>query len=194
MFSAGSINFLNHVVKKYIMAIKVAIGSTNPVKIKATEKVMKRIYGDVIVISVEIISKVSHTPLTDEDCVEGAIYRAKEAIKKAEADLGIGLEGGVAKRAGRYFLVGWCAVVDSEGDTALGCGGGIELPEIVIKEVFNGKELGEVINEITGINETKRKMGAIGILTKGLTNRQESWEVTIVHAMARKLSAELYIR
>jgi inosine/xanthosine triphosphatase len=120
------------------------------------------------------------------------IYRAKEAIRKAEADLGVGLEGGVAKRAGRYFLTGWCAVVDVGGDIALGCGGGIELPEVIVREVLSGKELGDVMDEVTGISGTKRKMGAVGILTNGLTSRQESWEFTLLYAMARKLSAELY--
>lgn len=175
------------------MAMKVAVGSTNPVKVKATENVMKRIYGDVEVIPLDVASKVSHTPLTDDECAEGAIYRAEEAIRRTEADFGVGLEGGVAKRVDKYFLVGWCAVVDSIGDMALGCGGGIELPDIVVKEVLNGKELGKVMDEIMGLNETKRKMGAVGILTNGLTNRQESWEVTIIHAMARRLRTDLYI-
>jgi inosine/xanthosine triphosphatase len=174
------------------MVFKVAVGSTNPVKVKAAENVMRRIYGNVEIISVDVASNVSHTPLTDEECAEGAIYRAKEAIRKAEADLGVGLEGGVAKRAGRYFLTGWCAVVDVGGDMALGCGGGIELPEVIVREVLSGKELGDVMDEVTGISGTKRKMGAVGILTNGLTSRQESWEFTLLYAMARKLSAELY--
>jgi len=175
------------------MVIKVAVGSTNPVKIKATENIMRRIYGNVEIIPVDVASKVSHTPLTDEECVEGAIYRAKEAIVKAEADLGVGLEGGVARRAGRYFLTGWCAVAGVEGEVALGCGGGIELPEVIVKKVLSGKELGDVIDEITGISGTKRKMGAIGVLTNGLTNRQESWELTLLYAMARKLHPDLYV-
>jgi len=88
---------------------------------------MRRIYGYVEIVPIDVASKVSHTPLTDEECAEGAIYRAKEAIRKAEADLGIGFEGGVAKRAGRYFLISWCVVVNVGGVVALGCGGGIEL-------------------------------------------------------------------
>ena len=172
--------------------MKIAIGSTNPVKVKATENVMKKIYGDVEIIPVEITSGVSHTPLTDEECVKGAHHRAKEAMKNTEADLAIGMEGGIAKRVGRYFLIGWCVVVDKNGDVAIGHGGGIELPEIVVKKVLEGKELGPVMDEITGIHDVKRKMGAIGILTNGLSNRQEAWEEALTYAMAKKLKPELY--
>lgn len=172
--------------------MKIAIGSTNPVKIKATENVIKRIYGDFEIIPIEIETKVSHTPLTDDECVEGALYRANEAIKKTNADLGIGMEGGIAKRIDKHFLVGWCVVIDKNGDVALGHGGGIEVPESVMKKVLEGKELGTVMDEITGMDETKRKMGASGILTKGLTNRQEAWEEILIHTMAKKLNPELY--
>jgi non-canonical (house-cleaning) NTP pyrophosphatase len=61
-----------------------------------------------------------------------------------------------------------------------------------VEKVLGGKELGDVIDEITGINGTKRKMGAIGILTNGFTNRQESWELALLYAMARKLRPDLY--
>jgi len=36
-------------------------------------------------------------------------------------------------------------------------------------------------------------MGAVGVLTNGLTNRQESWEFALLYAMARKLHPDLYI-
>jgi len=172
--------------------MKIAIASKNPIKIRATEIVMKKIYDDFEIIPIQIESNVSHTPLTDGECLEGAMHRAKEAIKKTNADLGIGMEGGIAKRVSKHFLVGWCAVVDKNGDVAVGHGGGIEVPEIIVKKILEGKELGDVMDEITGIDSTKRKIGASGILTRGLINRQKAWEEILIHAMAKKLSPELY--
>jgi len=173
--------------------MKIAIGSTNPVKVKATENVMKKIYGDNMeIIPIEIASRVSHTPLTDEECVNGAHHRAKEAIKNIDADLAIGMEGGIAKRLDKYFLIGWCVVIDKNGDVAVGHGGGIELPQAIVERILKGEELGTVMDNITDINETKKKMGASGILTNGLTNRQEAWEGILIHAMAKRLKPELY--
>jgi non-canonical (house-cleaning) NTP pyrophosphatase len=36
---------------------------------------MRRIYGNVEIISVDVASNVSHTPLTDEECAEGADFK-----------------------------------------------------------------------------------------------------------------------
>ncbi|MGC8577804.1 MAG: inosine/xanthosine triphosphatase [Thermoproteota archaeon] len=172
--------------------MKVAVGSTNPLKVRAVKNVMKKIYGDVEVIPIRVPSKVSHTPLTDEECVKGAINRAKAAIEKTNADLGIGLEGGVIRRVGRYFVTGWCAVVDRNGEVALGYSGGVELPEKVVRAVLEGRELGDVMDEFVGIRNVKKKMGAIGILTNGLSNRRKATEEVIIYAMAKRLRPELY--
>ncbi|MEM4229289.1 MAG: DUF84 family protein [Thermoproteota archaeon] len=48
------------------------------------------------------------------------------------------------------------------------------------------------MDNIIGIKETKRKMGAVGILTNGMVDRQEAWEKTLIYAMTRKLKPELY--
>ncbi|MBO3842125.1 MAG: inosine/xanthosine triphosphatase [Candidatus Brockarchaeota archaeon] len=172
--------------------IRIAIGSKNPVKVKAVENVMRKIYGDVEIISFGVPTDVSHTPLSDEECMKGAIKRAKDAIELAKADLGVGMEGGIVKRLDRYFLTGWCVVIDKNGELAIGHGGGIELPKKIVEKVFGGEELGNVMDKILGIKETKRKMGAVGILTDGMIDRQEAWEKTLIYAMARKLKPELY--
>ena len=120
------------------------------------------------------------------------IWRAKAAIEKTNADLGIGLEGGVIRRAGRYFVTGWCAVVDRNGEVALGYSGGVELPEKVVRAVLEGRELGDVMDEFVGIRNVKKKMGAIGILTNGLSNRRKATEEVIIYAMAKRFRPELY--
>lgn len=172
--------------------MRVAVGSVNPLKVKAVKSVMRKIYGDVEVIPLHVLPKVSKTPLTDEECVKGAIYRAKEAIKNADADLGVGIEGGIVNRVSRYFVTGWCAIVDKSGGVALGYSGGVELPEKVVEEVLRGEELGAVMDRLVGVGSIKRKMGAIGILTRGLFSRQKAIEETLICAMARKLKPELY--
>lgn len=172
--------------------MKIAIGSTNPVKINAVKNVMKKIFEEVEVVSGDVETGVSHTPLNDEETIKGAINRAREALKKTGADLGVGMEGGINKVMERYFLSGWCAIVDKNNNVSLGGGSTLELPNHVIQGVLEGKELGNVMDELTGIENTKQKMGAIGIFTNDLMNRQEAWETFVTYAMSRKLKPELY--
>ncbi len=173
--------------------MKIAIGSTNPVKVKAARNVMKKIYGNNIeIIPIKVESGVSHTPIGEDEIVKGAINRAIQAIKKINADLGIGMEGGIVKKFNRYFLTGWCAIVDNKGNYWLSSSVYMQLPNKVVEEVLKGKELGIVIDELTGLKDTKKKIGAIGIFTKNLMNREKAWEIAIIYAMVKKLNPKFY--
>ena len=47
-------------------------------------------------------SGVSPQPFSDEETIQGAINRARAAVKETGADIGIGLEGGYRKRLMAY--------------------------------------------------------------------------------------------
>lgn len=173
--------------------MRVALGSTNPVKVKATCSVMERIYGRrVVVIPVQVESGVSHTPIGEIEIIRGAENRARNALKKVDAELGVGMEGGIARKFDKYFLTGWCAVVNRAGECFLGCSVYMELPEGVVNRVLRGDELGLVMDELTGIKDTKKRMGAIGIFTRGFLSRQLAWEAALIYAMTPVISSEYY--
>lgn len=119
---------------------------------------------------------VSHTPSSDEECVKGAFRRARDAMKIAKVDLGIGMKGGIVKRLDRCFLTGWCFVVDKNSDVSMGVRRWGRVAAKDFGKSLRGGELGSVIDRIMGVKDTKRKMGAIWMLARGLTNRQEAWE------------------
>ncbi len=169
-----------------------AVGSTNPVKVNAVRKVVKRIWQNARVISLDVSSGVSAQPLGEEETVRGAINRAKKVMEKTKADFGIGLEGGITKLKDRHYNMPWCAVIDKKGKVGLGCAGAMEIPEYIIKEILTGKELGEVMDKETGINNTKQKMGAIGILTGGLIDRQGAYEIMVIYALSKFIRPEFY--
>ena len=56
-------------------------------------------------------SEVSAQPLSDNETMTGAINRAKNALKSEDAQIGVGLEGGVVKTEHGYFLCNWGAIV-----------------------------------------------------------------------------------
>ena len=179
-----------------ITEIKVAVGSMNPAKTNAAESVFKRVLGEHFrIIPVDMQSIVSDQPMSEAEAVEGAISRARRAIHHANADYGVGMEGCIYETSLGYFLTGWCAVIDRNGKIGLGSSGHIQLPNGVAQMVVeNGKELGDVMDELTGEKDTKKHMGTIGILTKGFDDRQNSWENALLYALARKINPEIYGR
>lgn len=173
--------------------MKIAIGTKNPVKIKACKNVMKEIFGNNIeIIPVEVDSIVSRTPLSDKEMIDGARNRALDSLKKIEADFGVGMEGGISEISGKRFLTGWSVVIDKNRVESIGGGQRVELPTHIVEEVERGKELGEVIDEITGEKDTKKKFGAVGVLTRRLIDREKAWEVSLIFATSKFLRPDLY--
>ncbi len=172
--------------------MKIAVGSYNPVKINAARRVLGEIYPGAEIVPVEVSSGVSSNPRGDEEAIAGAKNRAREARESAGADLGVGLEGGTTTIAGKHMTGGWCAVFDGRR-FHLGGGGHILLPPLVDRRITReGKELGEAMDELSGDHNTKQKMGAIGILTRGLSSRQQAYEYILTYALAPLLSPDYY--
>ena len=90
--------------------MKVAVGSTNGVKVKAVAAVIHRLDASAEVLGVEVDSGVSDQPLGDAETIAGAVRRARAAQQMADADLGVGLEGGVSERPEGTFTNAWAAV------------------------------------------------------------------------------------
>jgi inosine/xanthosine triphosphatase len=172
--------------------MKIAVGTQNPVKVAAVMNVVKRVWPGSEIISVKVPSDVSEQPMSDEEAIEGARNRARLALEKTGADLGIGLEGcGVETEYG-MFLTGWVVAVDKKGRMGIGCGGRMLLPSKVASEVRKGKELGPVMDAFVGDHNTKQKEGAVGILTRGLIVREEAFHVPLIYALARFYNNEWY--
>lgn len=177
--------------------MKVAVGSLNPVKIEAVENVLSKLYEDVEVFGVDVKSGIPDQPIGNKT-IEGALNRAKNARQKTGADWGVGIEAGLFKvpyTQSGYVDIQWCVVVDREGRVTLGCNSGFEYPPQVIDAVFRDeKEIGEVMDELTGIKDLGKKIGAIGILTKGHLNRTEMTEQAVLMAFIPRMNEKLYFK
>lgn len=171
----------------------IAVGSVNPVKIEAVRRVVEKVWPGSKVVGVEVSSGVSNQPKSETEARKGAINRAKRAIKKSKADFGVGLEGAVRHVPGfGFFITPWCAVLDKEGVIGFGHGAAPLLPKKFEKAILSGKELGEVVDEVTGEKDTKKKMGAFGFLTMGVVTRVAAYEHMVAFAFARFIAPEFY--
>lgn len=149
--------------------MKILVGSNNPTKIQA----VKNVFAKAEVGNIEVFSKVSAQPFSDEETMEGAVNRAKECAASLEGTIGIGLEGGVMELNGQLFLCNWGALADENSDVFVASGARIPLPDEVTEKLEKGAELGEVMDEYAARKDVRKKEGAIGIFTNEEVDREQ---------------------
>ncbi|MEP6780291.1 MAG: inosine/xanthosine triphosphatase [Gemmatimonadaceae bacterium] len=172
---------------------KVVVGSTNPVKLAAVRAVISRVAPSATVQAAAVISGVADQPWGDEETQRGAAERARRAIDSDEAaDLGIGLEGGVVELNGTVRTCAWAAVVSRDGRLGAGGSMAMQLPDKVVALLKSGIELGLAMDTVAQLVDTKRRSGAVGILTAGLIDRQRAYEPLITYALAPFLVPHFY--
>ncbi len=164
--------------------MRIAIGSTNPVKCRAAEAVLTPLYDTAAFVACEVASGVRAQPWGDLETRTGAINRAQAALAAGNADLGVGFEGGVVENEIGLFTCSWTAVVDRAGHLGVGGNCGLQLPEPVSAILRQGGELGPAMDALVGAHNTRQREGAIGILTGGLVDRQAAFEFLLRLALA----------
>jgi inosine/xanthosine triphosphatase len=170
----------------------VAVGSLNPVKIGATRETLVRLAPQLRVEGVAVPSGVPDQPWGDEETIRGALARAHAARRALDADIGVGIEGGVVEAAsGGVRTNAWAAIVTRDGREGVGGSLSMELPADVALLVREGKELGHAMDAYAGTHNVKQGVGAVGILTNGLVTRQQAYEVLVAYALAPLLSNDL---
>jgi inosine/xanthosine triphosphatase len=173
--------------------MKVAVGSKNPVKVRATENVLKNFYNDLQVSGVDVDSEVPSQPFGLDQTIEGAVNRAKNAYS-TDVDLSVGIESGLMETPSSltgFIDLQWCSIFDGSRVT-LGVSSGFEYPPGVIEEVLKGREVGDVMDEVTGISNLGEKTGAVSYLTHGLLDRTGNTEQCVLMAMVPRLNVSVY--
>lgn len=176
--------------------VKVLVGSKNPVKVEAVREAFSKFFEPLEVVGIEVDSKVSSQPFHAETFL-GAKNRALELSKiNSEQTLGadyfVGIEGGITNLYSKWFAFGGMCVMDKSGNIGFGMSPHFELPEIMLKEILAGKEMGEVADKFTGEKNTKQKGGTIGFLTSGVMDRKNLYMQGLIVALVPFLNRELY--
>ena len=171
--------------------MKIAVGSTtSDSKIRATAAVCARAFPGAQVVAVPVASAVSAQPTSDEETVRGAFHRAQEACRLSDAELGIGIEGGVHRDAWGVWMCPWVAIVDRRGREGLSCGVRFRLPPWMASRALSGEELGAMVDAFLGDGNAHEELGAIGLLTQGLVDRQAALEQAVAAALIPFLAPE----
>jgi len=171
----------------------IAVGSTNPVKLGAVRAVLGALAPSATIECVAVASTVPDQPFGDDETIRGAVARASAARIALNADLGVGIEGGVVEETdGSMRTCAWAAIVDAHGRSGVGGSLAMTLPREVAEMIRDGVELGVAMDRLVGATNTKHGRGAVGILTAGLVDRQRAYEVLIAYALGPFVAAEHY--
>ena len=188
-----------------MVTMLILVGSTRPAKVEAARSAIDAIahvnehFRHVNIEAVDVTHVAPTMPMTELGILDGARLRAKTLIERvptvggAECRLAVGLEGGLDLLPGdreRYVLKTWAAVTDGTL-WGFGAGGAIAVPDAIAREVLNGRELGDVIDEVAG-TAVRGTRGAWGVLTCDLIGRQDSFKSAILAALAPFYNPALY--
>lgn len=177
-----------------------AVGTQNPVKVSAVTQVIERIFRDEFkVIQVKVKSGVPRQPIGLRQTIQGAVNRAKQAVQAVpDAVYGVGIEAGLTKipeTITGYLDIQFAAIVDSKNRVTIGCGSGFEYPPKVLNEVLRSKkEIGEVMEALSGIESIGERMGAIGYLSHGELDRRTLTEQAVLMAFIPRINEKLYFK
>ena len=186
----------------------IALGSDRAAKIMAVRASVARLatidpdWANANVVARRVETTVPAMPLTDWQLMQGARERAlgaRDALRnrRLEADIYVGLEGGFHSISieGEWhtFLRGWAYATDGGDRSAFGAAPSISVPQHIVKRVVEGRrELGAVMDEVTGARDVRSKQGAWGVLSRDLVTRSMSFEVALIAAFAPFYNPKFY--
>lgn len=185
----------------------IALGSDRAAKILAVRASIARVaaidssWAEATVLARRVESQVPAMPMNDWELMQGARERAlavRDLLKqqRREADIFVGLEGGFHSMSiegdWHIFLRGWAYATDGTTGT-FGATPSISVPDALAKKVIEGRrELGLVIDEVTGITDVRSRQGAWGILSRDLVTRSMSFEMALIAAFAPFYNKRMY--
>ncbi len=188
----------------------IVIGTLNRAKTegfkKAVDTISKNIndplWNTIEYNSVETSSGVSSRPLSTDEMINGAINRARDALKKVpNADFSVGMEGGVYTNSFGTYLGAWIAIIKNSQNTTnhkeeigLGCSAFIEIPKDFAERLNNGEEMGPLMQELMNDknNNIRHSNGTSGVLTSDLYTRNMEFEHATICAFAKFLNPQMY--
>jgi len=172
----------------------VIVASTNPVKRQAVQQAFQRMLPDKTFNFQPLTSEsgVPSQPRNDAETRLGAFHRAQSAMEQMpDADYWVGIEGGIEDTPEGMYAFAW-VVIRTSTHTGQSRSASFLLPEAVAEYVRDGLELGDADDRVFGVTDSKRRNGAIGLLTGNVVTRSSLYEHAVVMALVPFKRPELY--
>lgn len=163
-------------------------------KVEAVKIGFKKVFPETEFIyeSLSVPSGVSNQPLSNKETYAGALNRCTNAYREIKkADFWIGIEGGIQKFNNETEAFAW-VYIKSKNKTGKARTATFFLPEKITELIEQGIELGEADDIVFELKDSKKNNGAVGILTKNITDRTKYYSEAIVLALIPVINNDLY--
>jgi inosine/xanthosine triphosphatase len=177
--------------------MNILVGSANPVKIEAARAAFSRFFKNIEVMAFPVSSGVADQPF-NEEVFTGAHNRALalrdiDRQRRLGSHFFVGLEGGIIRSISRWFVFGAACIIDHTYREAFGTTPHFEIPGNLVERLSSGTELGELIDKLKGMTNTKQGDGAIGFFTKGVLTRKDIYVTGLISALVPFLNRDVYM-
>ncbi|HSH02914.1 MAG TPA: inosine/xanthosine triphosphatase [Anaerolineae bacterium] len=176
-----------------MMPLTFAVGSLNPVKIRAVTTAVHHHWPQAMITGVDVPSGISAMPLDDAESLRGARQRAEAAQTATTATIGCGLEGHVYSTPAGWFLSGWVVLHHQDGRQSVGGCPRIPFPLGLTPRLQAGEMLGDIMDELLNTDSIRTKEGAIGAFTNGGMTRHDAFAAAVAAALAPFVTPDLYL-
>lgn len=176
------------------MKLKIVTASKSPVKIEAVKNAFQKVFPDFNfeMINISVISGVSDQPSDNNETILGAKNRAENALKKIkDSDFWIGIEGGIEKNKTGTEAFAWVYII-SKTNTGRARTASFFLPKKITDLLEKGYELGDADDIVFNQKDSKKKTGAVGILTNDLISRAKYYSEAVILALIPFINDDLY--
>jgi len=168
--------------KRRVKPLRVCVVSKNEIKMEAVRNVFSSLFHG-IEAEYEMLEFEWKKQPSNEEIMEGAKRRAMEGAKRG--DYGVGIESGIRKEGGIYFIEQYVVVADKIGYMTYGKSPAFECPGWLLESIKKGREMREAI---PFESEEERKKGAIWYLSRRM-DRRELTEQGVLMAMVPRIRA-----
>ncbi|MEC5317491.1 inosine/xanthosine triphosphatase [Brenneria populi subsp. brevivirga] len=159
----------------------VVAATTNPAKIEAITLAFTDVFGanNCRIEGVDVDSGVPRQPLGSQQTRTGARNRVMMARQvRPEADFWVGVEAGIEEQ----MTFAWM-VIENPHRRGESRSASLILPESILQGIREGRELGDEMARLTGIQNIKHQGGAIGIFTNGKLSRASVYHQALLLAL-----------
>lgn len=166
----------------------VKVASANPAKIKAVASAFAEVFPDqaMDVQGIAVATGVAAQPMSSDETLSGAINRVA-ALANVEADYRVAIEAGLDGD----FTFAWM-VIEHQGKTGKARSASLMLPPAALLQLQQGRELGDVMDEMFQQHNVKQKGGAIALLTQNKLSRSSVYHQALILALIPFLNPDLF--
>jgi inosine/xanthosine triphosphatase len=166
--------------------MRIVLGSTSTEKLAVLQETLDGLLAFDSLTGQGVPSGIPVQPLSATETERGARNRAQNAFEATDADLAIGMEGGLEPVEDLYHLV--CAVCFYDGQEFwVATSPLLSLPDPVSHKIFDGGEYGQVVRDYA--SEHTYLLGHDQDVLEELVSRHRSFAIAIRRAFLKYQAA-----